>query len=396
MTAGADADSVAALSAFAKNLGLAFQIIDDLLDVEGDPAQTGKAIRKDARKTTFVSFSGVAGAHALAAELCQTADRALAPFGRRADRLRELSAFVGGAQDLTRMTSAPERRPARRRAASAASLARLPRRRRGSFRSRTGALDTTPDGHRAPRQPPRGGPCRAPAGPCRGPRPQRTRAGPRHRPAGRPRRGDLSRRVLRRRHDRSGARRESPRVVGLATIPVADSRGAGRGSPRAAGGLVTLLCLIYLTLWWQTVIAGLGWSAPLWTLSALALAAAMSLLLGHAVAVASSAVTLAAAGDKAAAPNGAGSSRRPWPTTIAAGALAFAGAALLLTWSADSTREAPARRRADGGSRWPAPPRHCDRRLRRAHLRGALLERPAPGPDGDAAQHARAARAARR
>ncbi len=94
MTAGADADSVAALSAFAKNLGLAFQIIDDLLDVEGDPAQTGKAIRKDARKTTFVSFSGIAGAHALAAELCQTADRALGPFGRRADRLRELSAFV--------------------------------------------------------------------------------------------------------------------------------------------------------------------------------------------------------------------------------------------------------------------------------------------------------------
>jgi geranylgeranyl pyrophosphate synthase len=94
LTAGAEPDSLAALSAFAKNLGLAFQIVDDLLDVEGDPADTGKAVRKDARKTTFVSFSGVAGAHQLAAELCQTADRALAPFGRHADRLRELSAFV--------------------------------------------------------------------------------------------------------------------------------------------------------------------------------------------------------------------------------------------------------------------------------------------------------------
>jgi geranylgeranyl diphosphate synthase type II len=94
LAAGATEDSIAALSAFAKNLGLAFQIIDDLLDVEGDPAETGKAVRQDARKTTFVSFSGVAGAHQLAAELCQTADRALAPFGRRADRLRELSAFV--------------------------------------------------------------------------------------------------------------------------------------------------------------------------------------------------------------------------------------------------------------------------------------------------------------
>ena len=94
MTAGAPTDSIAALSAFAKNLGLAFQIVDDLLDVEGDPAQTGKAIREDARKTTFVSFSGVAGARQLATELCETADRALNPFGRRADRLRDLSAFV--------------------------------------------------------------------------------------------------------------------------------------------------------------------------------------------------------------------------------------------------------------------------------------------------------------
>jgi geranylgeranyl diphosphate synthase, type II len=94
MTAGAGGDAVAALSAFAKNLGLAFQIIDDLLDVEGDPAETGKAVRQDARKTTFVSFSGVDGAHQLATELCETADRALAPFGRSADMLRELSAFV--------------------------------------------------------------------------------------------------------------------------------------------------------------------------------------------------------------------------------------------------------------------------------------------------------------
>jgi geranylgeranyl diphosphate synthase type II len=96
VTAGASADAIASLSAYAKNLGLAFQIIDDLLDVEGDPAQTGKAVRGDARKTTFVSFSGVAGARQLAKELCDTADRSLQPFGRRADRLRELSAFVAG------------------------------------------------------------------------------------------------------------------------------------------------------------------------------------------------------------------------------------------------------------------------------------------------------------
>lgn len=94
VVAGGGPDAVGALSAYAKNLGLAFQIIDDLLDVEGNPEETGKAVREDARKTTFVSFSGVEGARQLAAELCQTADRALSPFGARADRLTELSAFV--------------------------------------------------------------------------------------------------------------------------------------------------------------------------------------------------------------------------------------------------------------------------------------------------------------
>ena len=96
LVAAATAEDIARLDAFARNLGLAFQIVDDLLDVEGDPAETGKAVRADLKKTTFVSFSGVAGARQLAGELCVTADRALAPFGRRADRLRELSAFVAG------------------------------------------------------------------------------------------------------------------------------------------------------------------------------------------------------------------------------------------------------------------------------------------------------------
>ena len=94
LTAGAAAEPVAALGAYAKNLGLAFQIVDDLLDVTGQTADTGKAVRADARKTTFVSFSGVDGARQLAEELCETANRALTSFGARADRLRELSSFV--------------------------------------------------------------------------------------------------------------------------------------------------------------------------------------------------------------------------------------------------------------------------------------------------------------
>jgi geranylgeranyl diphosphate synthase type II len=94
LTASAPRESIASLQAFAKNLGLAFQIIDDLLDVEGDPAITGKPVREDVKKTTFVSFSGPAGARQIATELCHTADLALTPFGRRAASLRELSAFV--------------------------------------------------------------------------------------------------------------------------------------------------------------------------------------------------------------------------------------------------------------------------------------------------------------
>jgi geranylgeranyl diphosphate synthase type II len=94
VVSGATTEIIRSLSAYAKNLGLAFQIIDDLLDVEGDPRETGKAIREDLKKTTFVSFSGIQGARQLAVELCQTADRALEPFGKRADRLRELSQFV--------------------------------------------------------------------------------------------------------------------------------------------------------------------------------------------------------------------------------------------------------------------------------------------------------------
>lgn len=85
---------MSALAAYAKNLGLAFQVVDDLLDVEGAESETGKSLRRDEKKTTFVSFSGPLGARELAGELCATATAALAPFGSRADRLRELADFV--------------------------------------------------------------------------------------------------------------------------------------------------------------------------------------------------------------------------------------------------------------------------------------------------------------
>lgn len=94
LTAGGSSDDIRALTAYAKNLGLAFQVVDDLLDVTGTQEETGKAVRHDARKTTFVSFSGVAGARELAQELCRTATLALTPFAARAGRLSALADFV--------------------------------------------------------------------------------------------------------------------------------------------------------------------------------------------------------------------------------------------------------------------------------------------------------------
>ncbi|MGE0452969.1 MAG: polyprenyl synthetase family protein [Vicinamibacteria bacterium] len=84
----------AALAAYAKNLGLAFQIVDDIIDASGLAADSGKDAGQDAGKTTFVSFAGLAGARQLAAELVEASQQALAGFGPRADPLRELARYV--------------------------------------------------------------------------------------------------------------------------------------------------------------------------------------------------------------------------------------------------------------------------------------------------------------
>jgi farnesyl diphosphate synthase len=84
------------LAAFAKALGLAFQIADDILDVTGNEAQTGKRLGKDASagKATFVTLLGLAGARARAAELVGEAEAALAPYGDAAQNLRAAARFV--------------------------------------------------------------------------------------------------------------------------------------------------------------------------------------------------------------------------------------------------------------------------------------------------------------
>jgi geranylgeranyl diphosphate synthase, type II len=82
------------VAAYAKNLGLAFQVMDDLIDVVGVAAEAGKDIGKDLKKTTFVSFSGLDGARQLAEELIAASTLALAPFGPRAQPLRDLARYV--------------------------------------------------------------------------------------------------------------------------------------------------------------------------------------------------------------------------------------------------------------------------------------------------------------
>lgn len=84
------------LKGYARDLGLAFQIADDLLDVEGDAQAAGKALRKDAQagKSTFVSLLGVERARSQAEMLIDQAIHHLQGFGREADLLRAIARFA--------------------------------------------------------------------------------------------------------------------------------------------------------------------------------------------------------------------------------------------------------------------------------------------------------------
>ena len=85
-----------ALCNYAHDLGLAFQVTDDILDVEGKPEETGKDAGKDARagKATFVSTMGKDQARQRAEMLVEQAKRHLHIFEHRADTLRELADYV--------------------------------------------------------------------------------------------------------------------------------------------------------------------------------------------------------------------------------------------------------------------------------------------------------------
>ena len=87
---------LAALDAYAKAVGLAFQVVDDVLDATADSATLGKTAGKDAaaNKPTYVSILGLEQSRLLAEKLRRDAHDALAPFGDKAGRLRQLADLI--------------------------------------------------------------------------------------------------------------------------------------------------------------------------------------------------------------------------------------------------------------------------------------------------------------
>ena len=94
MLANISAAALGRIEVFAKNLGLAFQITDDVLDVTGEPEQLGKDVRKDEQRLTFVKLAGIDGARKLSEELVDTSLSAISNLGAPAAPLRELAGMV--------------------------------------------------------------------------------------------------------------------------------------------------------------------------------------------------------------------------------------------------------------------------------------------------------------
>jgi geranylgeranyl diphosphate synthase type II len=94
--AGADARQLAAMRVYGESVGLAFQIADDILDVEGGAEEMGKATGGDAKKekSTYPSVLGLSESKRLAQEVMRKAVDALKNFDAKADSLRDLARFI--------------------------------------------------------------------------------------------------------------------------------------------------------------------------------------------------------------------------------------------------------------------------------------------------------------
>jgi geranylgeranyl pyrophosphate synthase len=93
---GATAQQLEALSQYGEHVGLAFQIVDDILDVEESSEALGKTAGKDAAqgKITFPAVYGLAESRAMAQAECERAHAALEQFGARAQRLHEIADLI--------------------------------------------------------------------------------------------------------------------------------------------------------------------------------------------------------------------------------------------------------------------------------------------------------------
>jgi geranylgeranyl pyrophosphate synthase len=98
IAAGASAQQLTALDEYGTHIGLAFQVVDDILDVEGNTQTLGKTQGKDgdANKPTYVKLLGLDGAKTEAKRLLGEALRALEGFGESADLLRDLAGYIVG------------------------------------------------------------------------------------------------------------------------------------------------------------------------------------------------------------------------------------------------------------------------------------------------------------
>ncbi len=96
LAGGADAATLSRLDDYASALGLAFQIRDDILDIEADSVQLGKTAGKDQaqEKSTYPALLGMDGAKARLREQAEKTKAALGPLGGRADALRRLAEFA--------------------------------------------------------------------------------------------------------------------------------------------------------------------------------------------------------------------------------------------------------------------------------------------------------------
>ncbi|MGP1367279.1 MAG: polyprenyl synthetase family protein [Schwartzia sp. (in: firmicutes)] len=94
--AGGNAAELVSLTRYAESFGLAFQITDDILDVVGETEDIGKPAGSDERnqKATYVTLATLSGAEKMARDAVDTAVEAVAPFGNRADFLREMAKFL--------------------------------------------------------------------------------------------------------------------------------------------------------------------------------------------------------------------------------------------------------------------------------------------------------------